>query len=75
MNKVLSVIVATAVLHNIARRRGDLLPVEDPTLQLPSPWEDILENGNISCRNNESNRPGNNNNVQQQILINDYCQR
>jgi len=71
MDKVLAVIVATAVLHNIARRAGDPLPIEDPTLQLPAPWEDILQNGNIPCRNNE---PINNNSVQQ-ILINEYFQR
>jgi len=47
VNKILPVIVATAVLHNIARRAGDLLPPDDFTLQLPAPWENILQNGNI----------------------------
>lgn len=47
MDKILPIIVATAVLHNIARRAEDPLPADDSTLQLPAPWEDILQNGNI----------------------------
>lgn len=70
VDNVLPVIVATAVLHNIARRAGDLLPPDDLTLQLPAPWENILQNGNIRipCRDNIHN------NIQQ-LLINDYFQR
>jgi len=54
VQNVLSVIVATAILHNIARRAGDVLPLDDLTLQMPAPWENILQNGNIriSCKDN-----------------------
>lgn len=65
MDKVLSVIVATTVLHNIARRAGDPLPPDDPVL--PALWEDVLENGHIPCRND---RLGNND--VQYVLINEY---
>jgi len=37
VEKVLHVIVATAVLHNITRRAGDPLPIDDSILQLPAP--------------------------------------
>lgn len=69
MDKVLPVIIATAVLHNIARRAGDPLPPDDPTLQLPAPWENILQNGNVPCRND-----GLGNNNMRHVLINDYFQ-
>ncbi|XP_071579480.1 putative nuclease HARBI1 [Temnothorax nylanderi] len=54
VERVLPVIVATAILHNIARRAGDPLPPDDPALQLP--WEEILEQGNVPLMNNA---PGN----------------
>ncbi|XP_025989682.2 uncharacterized protein LOC113003633 [Solenopsis invicta] len=69
VEKVLPVIVATAVLHNIARRAGDQLPTDDPDFHLPAPWEHILENGNIPCRNDAQN-----NNALQHALINNYFQ-
>lgn len=69
VEKVLPVIVATAVLHNIARRAGDQLPPDDPDFHLPAPWEHILENGNIPCRNDAQN-----NNALQHALINNYFQ-
>ncbi|XP_036148796.1 putative nuclease HARBI1 [Monomorium pharaonis] len=70
VDKVLPVIVATAVLHNIARQTGDALPPNDPALQLPVPWENILQEGNIVYRNDV---PGNN--EIQRLLINDYFRR
>jgi len=59
------------VLHNIARRAGDLLPPDDFTLQLPDPWENILQNGNILI-SRVDNVPRND---IQHLLINNYFQR
>ncbi|XP_015594194.1 putative nuclease HARBI1, partial [Cephus cinctus] len=71
---LLAMIVATAVLHNIARRAGELLPPDDPALQLPAPWEHILKEGIIR---HELNRPHRNRvqNHVQNALINGYFQR
>ncbi|XP_071641997.1 putative nuclease HARBI1 [Temnothorax longispinosus] len=57
VDKVLLVIIATAVLHNIARRAGDPVPANDPELVLPAPWENLLQEGNIAYRHDG---PGNN---------------
>ncbi|XP_024890916.1 putative nuclease HARBI1, partial [Temnothorax curvispinosus] len=65
VERVLPVIVATAILHIIARRAGDPLPPDDPALQLP--WKEILEQGNVPLMNYA---PGNDH--MQNILINDY---
>ncbi|KMQ88101.1 nuclease harbi1 [Lasius niger] len=70
VQRVLPVIVATAILHNIARRAGDPLPPDDPALQLPVPWEEILEHGNVPLMNDASG-----NDHMQNILINDYFRR
>jgi len=70
IERALPMIVATAILHNIARRAGDPLPPEDPMLQLPAPWEEILEQGNIPLMNDA---PGNDH--MQNIIINDYFRR
>ncbi|XP_015589045.1 uncharacterized protein LOC107264852 [Cephus cinctus] len=70
---LLAMIVATAVLHNIARRAGELLPPDDPALQLSAPWEHILKEGIIR---HELNRPHRNRvqNHVQNALINGYFQ-
>lgn len=70
VQRVLPVIVATAILYNIARRAGDPLPPDDPALQLPVPWGDILEEGNVPLMNDARD-----NNHVQNILINDYFRR
>lgn len=70
VERVLPVIVATAILHNIARRARDPLPSDDPALQLPAPWEEILEQGNVPLMNDAPD-----NNHIQNILINDYFRR
>jgi len=51
VERILPVIVATAILHNIVRRAGDPLP-DDLALQLS--WEEILNQGNISLMNDAS---------------------
>lgn len=47
------IIVATAVLHNIARRNNNAVPDVDPELDLPVPWDEMLAacNVNINDRN------------------------
>jgi len=56
VQRVLPVIVATAILHNIAWRASDPIPPDDPALQLPVPWGEILEQGNVPLMNDA---PGN----------------
>lgn len=56
--RIIPIIVATAILHNIARRNNDAVPDVDPELDLPVPWDDMLAacNVNINDRiNNEIN--------------------
>lgn len=57
LRRIMPIIVATAVLHNIARRNNDGVPNVDPELDLPVPWDDMLAacNININYRNNEIN--------------------
>ncbi|CAK1587254.1 unnamed protein product [Parnassius mnemosyne] len=55
LDKALVIIIATAVLHNILRQRGETVPPDDPGLILPAPWEALLQNGQISCE--RSNTP------------------
>ena len=45
LNKVMQVIVATAVLHNISRQNRDEEPAIDPNVNTPVPWDEILNNG------------------------------
>jgi len=71
LQRIMTIIVATAVLHNIARRNADEDPPEDPTLNLPAPWDHIINEG---CINNEINVQNNANATRTQI-INDYFQR
>lgn len=73
LDKVMAIIVATAVLHNIARQTGDE-PPEDPNLNFPAPWDEILNYGNINPLNNADNRH-NDNVVDRRILINEYFRR
>lgn len=41
------IIVATIVLHNIARRAGEDVPPDDRELILPAPWDILLVQDNI----------------------------
>jgi len=42
LHRIMPIIVATAVLHNIARRNNDTVPNVDADLDLPKPWNDML---------------------------------
>lgn len=41
----MTIIVATAVLHNIARANADEIPQENPNLNLRMPWDDLIAEG------------------------------
>lgn len=70
----MNVIVATAVLHNIARQNGDEEPAIDPNVNAPAPWDEILNNGNINPPDNVENI-NDDNAANRRILINEYFQR
>ncbi|XP_069686072.1 putative nuclease HARBI1 [Periplaneta americana] len=57
LDHTFAVITATAVLHNILRRAGEELPQDDPHLQLPAPWAELLGEGQIDGRLYQQNRP------------------
>jgi len=52
LHRVMTIIVATAILHNIARENNDPEPDDDPNLDLPAPWNHILAECNINQRIN-----------------------
>ncbi|XP_045763464.1 putative nuclease HARBI1 [Maniola jurtina] len=45
------IIIATAVLHNIARRSGETTPPDDNIIINPASWDAILADGNINIAN------------------------
>lgn len=55
LHRIMSVIVATAVLHNIARRNNDVVPDLDPELHIPLPWNEMLGECNININNRINN--------------------
>ncbi|XP_066593204.1 putative nuclease HARBI1 [Prorops nasuta] len=69
LENIMPIIVATAVLNNIARQQLDLEPDDDPDLNLN--WQYLIETGNVEIENNDNNF---NNSVRIQ-LINEYFQR
>lgn len=74
LNRVMAIIVATAVLHNIARKNGDEVPPVDPNLNLTAPWDAILNYGNVNPPNYIDNIHNNNEDIRR-ILINEYFGR
>ncbi|CAK1592206.1 unnamed protein product [Parnassius mnemosyne] len=47
LEKALTIIIATAVLHNMLRRQGEQLPPDDPEVLLPAPWDELLQLGQM----------------------------
>lgn len=47
LDKIMAIIVATAVLHNILRRAGENVPPDDPYLELPVPWDELIRHGEM----------------------------
>lgn len=66
---VAPIIVATGVLHNILLRGGDPQPPDDRLLELPKPWEQLLEWGQMNPPNHVGCQDLN---VFRRTLINDY---
>ena len=71
VEKCFPIIQATAVLHNILRRRGEAIPPDDPELNLPAPWENILAQGDIPAPRNPERRE-NRNHLERRQLVEDY---
>lgn len=69
--RIMTIIVATAVLYNIARRNGDENPPEDPDLNLPTPWDHLINEGYIHEQIDEQNYI----NAARIQIINEYFQR
>lgn len=74
LDKVMAIIIATAVLHNVARQNRNEEPELDPNLNLPAPWNEIFNYGNINPLDNMDNI-NNENAAGRRILITDYFQR
>ncbi|XP_071652349.1 putative nuclease HARBI1 isoform X1 [Temnothorax longispinosus] len=56
LQRVMPIIIATAVLHNIARQNNDPQPDDDPNLDLP--WDHMLAECNINQRINNDEVAG-----------------
>lgn len=67
----MTIIVATAVLHNIARANADENPPEDPALNLPTPQDDVINEGRMNDQFNAQN----NINATRIQIINEYFKR
>lgn len=70
LDKCLVVIMATAVLHNLLRCRGEQVPPDDPELQLPAPWDQLIRDGQAPNRIDDLQ----NRNRTRDSLINNYFQ-
>ncbi|KOB64686.1 Uncharacterized protein OBRU01_22752 [Operophtera brumata] len=55
LKNCLPIIIATAVLHNILRSKREECPPDDPDLELPAPWESIIEQGRIRQQTHADN--------------------
>lgn len=71
IEKCFAVIVATVVLHNIARRAGEANPPDDNQLILHAPWDVLLNEGDIQDPIHEPRRRNNPNfRVRNDIVMN-----
>lgn len=72
LDNSLVIIVATAVLHNMLRQNGEVSPPDDPTLQLPAPWDELLIQGQATHQPQaqRNTRPS----AARDAMINDYFQ-
>ena len=53
LDKAIAIVVATAVLHNILRRAGEQVPPDDPDLQLPASWDELIQHGQMEDEEGE----------------------
>ncbi|XP_063223384.1 putative nuclease HARBI1 isoform X2 [Bacillus rossius redtenbacheri] len=65
------IIVATAVIHNLLRQAGEELPPDDPDVNLPKPWDELLEEGNDEQNVNNNARHARND-AKRRTLIDNY---
>ncbi|KAK3920195.1 Putative nuclease [Frankliniella fusca] len=70
LKNVEPIIIATAVLHNILRRRGEAEPPDDDELNLPMPWDRLIDFGQIELVNHPTATEDNN--LHRRAIINDY---
>ncbi|KAE8738632.1 hypothetical protein FOCC_FOCC015884 [Frankliniella occidentalis] len=54
LKNVFPIIIATAILHNILRRRDEAQPPDDEGLEIPMPWDRLIDFGQIQLRNHET---------------------
>lgn len=67
---VMTIIIATAVLHNIAQSRGeDIPPMDDEELRI---LENIIANDNVNINRVQNEAAGNAGLLARNILINEY---
>lgn len=71
------IIIATAILHNIARRSGDAVPPTDCSVINPDSWDAIIAQGNINNEGIVAGRPHriNPNYLRRSELISNYYAR
>lgn len=72
LTKCLPVIVATGVLHNILIKAKEEVPQDDPDLELPAPWEEVLQEGRIREQRNNVENDIRDINPARRRLINNY---
>lgn len=66
----MTIIIATAVLHNIAQSRGeDIPPIDDEELLI---LENIIANNHVNVNNFQNEAAGNAGILARNILVNDY---
>lgn len=70
LSTAMAVIVATAVLHNLLRKRNDPVPPDDPEVRLPLPWTNLLREGQVAAHDSPGRRR--NNNEVRMSLVNNY---
>lgn len=72
LKNCLPVIVATGVLHNILIKAKEDLPLDDPDLVLPKPWEELIQQGRIRENRNNAHATVRDINPVRRRIINDY---
>lgn len=71
-----SIIIATAVFHNILRRANEKVPPDDPHVRLPAPWNILLQQGEMgNFHQNIGGRRINRNHQETLNLIENYFGR
>ncbi|RVE39824.1 hypothetical protein evm_015526 [Chilo suppressalis] len=74
LKNAIPIIVATGVLNNILKIKGDEMPSDDSIIDLPAPWEEILERGRIRQQRTlySNSNPSRDLNPTRRALISNY---